>query len=125
MPYFNTDQSCGIEKLDAYLKKIDLGPSPYQKPFPCPWLRMLPEELVTEVIGRKERHIKGTLYCTEQKGPCHVKGRLMVVKPREDGSPLIGIECAAGHQLVVGIESFLPVRRPEDAYRRDEKDNLT
>ncbi len=125
MPYFNTDQSGGVEKLDAYLTRIDRTPSPFKKPFPCPWLRVLPEELVTEVIGKKERHAKGTLYCTEQKGPCQVKGMIMAVKPREDGAPLVGIECAVGHQLVVGIESFLTIRRPTDAYQSHSKDILT
>jgi hypothetical protein len=112
--HFNIDKADDLERLENYLEDMETTP-----PFPCPCLRVLPEDLVIHVVEHKDRYLQGTLYCTELKNYCRIRGKAMKLQAGEGGTPRVGLECAAGHQLVASIESFLPVRQADHIYRRE------
>jgi hypothetical protein len=112
--YLKLDGMNSMKLLNEYLEEINDDAA---KPFPCPWLRVLPIDLRTSTQGLVEVQKAGTLYCTGRNGPCTIKGRVMPYGPGKSGEKRLCFECEFNRsQFIVVPDGFLSMPDPNRIY---------
>jgi hypothetical protein len=126
MSEYNLDERGALERMQDDLKKVIAKP----KPFPCPFLAWLQEDMRVISAGRRQQYVAGELYCIGLDDICCVRGKV-TYKPKEGSPPLtppdakdhergllLCLHCAFNDSdFVVRLQDFLSKGDPNAIYK--------